>query len=189
MNSTERLKKAIEYIKSKNGTLTNDGISKSLRYRSPSYVSDLLGGSKPINDIFLSKLQDEYSINAHWITDGKGEMVLLKEITNNDGAGANPEILGNYLKEYLKEKEARRLDAEKTNATLTEIINTNLNAIQQLLLTIHRHDMAYHETILTTLGRLEELEDPRSLIVEADRVEADIIQGRQRKGKKVGGRR
>lgn len=81
MKSIERLKTAVDFIKKEDKELTNELISLALGYRTKSYVSDILGESKPINDIFLSRIENEYSINPEWIRTGKGQMVKPRDTT------------------------------------------------------------------------------------------------------------
>jgi phage repressor protein C with HTH and peptisase S24 domain len=76
MNSTLRLQKAIDFIKSKDADLTNALIATALGYRSKTYITDMLGEGKTISRIFLEKLQNEFSISADWIETGKGEMLI-----------------------------------------------------------------------------------------------------------------
>lgn len=75
MEQLERFKKAIEYLKTKAEKPTNDAVSKLLRYKTPSYISDVIGGSKPITDLLLDRMVDN-SINKEWIETGKGKMLL-----------------------------------------------------------------------------------------------------------------
>ncbi len=107
MNSKERLKIAIAYIKKSNVGLTNLMISESLGYKSESYVSDLVGkNGKPITDLFLEKLENTYSISSIWIKTGEGEMIfspeLSKSIEKEDRA-----LLRALLHHYAKDKAKR----------------------------------------------------------------------------------
>lgn len=76
MTPLDRLKAAIDILKKNMEGLTNQLIGKRIRYDSPNYVSDILGGSKPISKLFLKKMKVEYSINTEWILTGKGEMFV-----------------------------------------------------------------------------------------------------------------
>lgn len=75
MEPIERFKKAVEYLKTKAETPTNEGVSKLLKYKTLSYVSDVIGGSKPLSDFILERLV-EFSINTDWIKTGKGNMLV-----------------------------------------------------------------------------------------------------------------
>ncbi|GEP94428.1 S24 family peptidase [Chitinophaga cymbidii] len=88
MSALNRLKEAIFKLKKSRDGLTNQIISNELGYKTPAYLSDILGGSKPINDFFLNKLVVEYSINKEWILEGKGEMFIknAKNDTKDPGA-------------------------------------------------------------------------------------------------------
>lgn len=76
MTPIDRLKETIAILKNIRKGLTNQMISKELGYNSETYVSDIIGGSKRINDSFLKKLKNVYSINGEWIMQGKGEMFV-----------------------------------------------------------------------------------------------------------------
>ena len=78
MSKLDRLKEAISILKKSRKGLTNEIISKELGYRTPTYLSDILGGSKQINKIFCSKLEIEYSINSKWIINGEGDLFANK---------------------------------------------------------------------------------------------------------------
>ena len=52
MTSKERLVEIVDFLKSKYN-LTNDTLSLALEYRSPNYVSDIMGGSKEASSLFL----------------------------------------------------------------------------------------------------------------------------------------
>lgn len=83
MTPLDRLKTTIEILKKSREDLTNQMISKDLSYNAPNYVSDILGESKPINKLFLKKLEDVYSISQEWIMTGKGEMFVNEEGHNS----------------------------------------------------------------------------------------------------------
>lgn len=75
MAPLDRLKDAINMLKKSKENFTNEMISNELMY-SPTYLSDILGASKPINNLFLRRLEAEYSINREWIMKGEGDMFV-----------------------------------------------------------------------------------------------------------------
>src|SRR5688572_14580227 len=77
MKPTARLSTVIEFLKDKHG-LTNEDLSLSLGYRTKNYVSDIIGGNKLVNRLFLDKLKTYFSVNPEYILDGKGEMLVDK---------------------------------------------------------------------------------------------------------------
>jgi SOS-response transcriptional repressor LexA len=68
MNSNERLREVVESIK-KQHNFTNEALSNALKYTTLSYVSDILGGSKPVSDLFLKRLKEYFNVNPNYITD------------------------------------------------------------------------------------------------------------------------
>lgn len=93
MTPLDRLKTVIEILKKSSEDLTNQTISKELSYNSPNYVSDILGGSKRINKLFLKNLEDVYSISQEWIMNGEGGMFISEEEHNNKVAN-QPTLYG-----------------------------------------------------------------------------------------------
>lgn len=75
MERLERFIKAVEYLKPLAGEATNEGVSRLLKYKSANYISDIIGGSKPLTPFVLERMV-EYSINPDWIETGKGSMVI-----------------------------------------------------------------------------------------------------------------
>jgi SOS-response transcriptional repressor LexA len=97
MTPLGRLKEIIEILKQRREELTNQLISEELSYNAPNYVSDILGGSKPISELFLKKLEVVYSISKEWIMKGKGEKFVNKEGYNNTVA-EQPTLYGKKKK-------------------------------------------------------------------------------------------
>lgn len=85
MNALDRLKQAIFTLKKQTKGLTNKAISSDLGYKSVSYLSDVLGGSKPISEFMLDKLMIEFSINKKWILEGEGEMFIKINAVKDPG--------------------------------------------------------------------------------------------------------
>jgi hypothetical protein len=71
----ERLREAIDAIKSA-GDCTNEDISTALGYRGKNYLSEILGKSKGMNDIFLDKFQAKYGYSKEWIKTGAGDKIV-----------------------------------------------------------------------------------------------------------------
>lgn len=158
MEQLERFKKAIEYLKTKADKPTNDSVSRLLRYKTLSYISDVIGGSKPITDLLLDRMV-ENSINKEWIETGKGKMllepqpggivitdnkVILIELKTASGKTLHvkPEgaseiaLLNAFLEErdrvidtLNEEKQARIDELNKHKDDLLQIINSTLNQI------------------------------------------------------------
>lgn len=124
---TVRLKQVIKFLKTNDRTLTNYWICKQLGYKSLNYISDLIGGNKPINHIFLEKLRITYYINTEYILKGEGEMFTVKEINfpkpkNNISQMTGYEgfsLCANIIKETL----------EKLNSSLENINHYFLKTI------------------------------------------------------------
>lgn len=119
MKQKERLKEAIDFIK-KSKSLTNEGISISLGYRAKNYVSDIVSGSKTVNNFLLKKLEDKYSIRSEWVKTGKGEMVYdSREIDTADSEFDPSEI-------YAKKDPLNRLKTLEEWAMVAEHMRDEL---------------------------------------------------------------
>lgn len=75
MKSNERLREAVDQLKT-DKSFTNEDLSTALGYRSKTYVSDILGGNKPINRLFLDRLKKYFGVNPDYIVDGKGNLIF-----------------------------------------------------------------------------------------------------------------
>jgi DNA-binding XRE family transcriptional regulator len=71
---------------------------------------------------------------------------------------------------------------EKHNAFLEKMLEVGLSTILNSLGALHDHDLAYHQTALRSLARLEKQKDQNVLILEADNVEADFLTGNVNEG-------
>lgn len=98
MTVLDRLKEAIAALKKKTKKLTNEAISRKLGYKSRTYLSDILGGSKPPTIFFLDALMVEYSIDKNWILKGEGKMFMENSIRSEDPGNFYPERRGAKLK-------------------------------------------------------------------------------------------
>lgn len=83
IDKLNRLREAISTLKENREGLTNEAICAKLGYNSASYLSDILGGSKPISKFLLEYLRVEYSISEKWILEGEGKMFIKKTEDNN----------------------------------------------------------------------------------------------------------
>jgi hypothetical protein len=81
MKKNDTLRKAIDFLKGEH-SLTNEDLSLKLGYRTRSYVSDILGGNKQANRLFLQRLEDVYSINPEYITGKSSDMISRKNESN-----------------------------------------------------------------------------------------------------------
>lgn len=76
MNSNERLKLAVDKLKSDNNYSLAD-IMRALNYAGGSnYLSDLMAGKKEISSRFLRRLEDKLFVRHKWIETGEGEMFI-----------------------------------------------------------------------------------------------------------------
>ena len=175
MEPLERFIKAIEYLKTKADAPTNEGVARLLRYNAENYISDVIGGSKDINKQLLKRMV-EFSINPDWVKTGKGKMILESQSSepplsqvNEDPADYNKVIpLGDINITVKDIIEDLKIDKKKLQNT----IDANLTAMMQILTVLQRHDQAFHETILKSLGRIEG--GNIDLVLEARRFEAEL---------------
>jgi len=77
--------------------------------------------------------------------------------------------------EYVDTLKADKKRLEEDNKQLQGVINVSLQAMQQLLSSLSRHDRAYHETILMSLARIEKRPSENDLIVIADTRESEKL--------------
>jgi hypothetical protein len=124
MEELERFKRAVEYLKTKAKKPTNEAVSELLRYKTLSYISDVIGGSKPISPLLLDRMV-EYSINKDWVTTGKGQMLLEKNASDNIIVSDNTIILIEFKTAagktiQIKPEGASSSEIELLNALLEE---------------------------------------------------------------------
>jgi hypothetical protein len=120
-------------------------------------ISKMLKGKKSITDKFFTSFTDEYP-----------EKQVGKEQSNNAPYMNQVLPIGDFkitVKDYIEEL---RVDKKKLQNT----IDSNLTAMMQILTVLQRHDQAFHETILKSLGRIEG--DNTDLVLEARRYEAEL---------------
>lgn len=106
MDRLDRFIKAVEYLKPLAGEATNEGVSRLLKYKSSNYISDIIGGSKPLTPFVLERMV-EYSINPDWIETGKGAMLMPAK--QGGGQPKNPDHV--------------LLDTSTVNVTLQDYID------------------------------------------------------------------
>jgi len=197
MEQIERFKKAVEYLKTKAKKPTNEEVSRLLRYKTLSYISDVIGGSKPINDLLLDRMV-ENSINKEWVETGKGKMLIEgKESKNENGTkyikittalGTTVQVTAEgqseiaLLNAFLEERDRAINDLQSDKINLQNTIDTNLTAMMQLLGALSRHDRAFHETMLKSLARIEKRQESE-LVGEARSFEAAKQLEEQTRGK------
>lgn len=98
MTSNERLAEVIAIIK-KNEGLTNEELSTALRYKTDNYVSDILGGSKPVSKLFLGRLEEHFNVNIDYIEKESGSMFNKSNILHDNGGG------------YLQQRQNQKLNS------------------------------------------------------------------------------
>jgi hypothetical protein len=183
MTKEFRLKKAIEYLKEKGKTLTNEAIAFKLGYRTKNYVSDILSGSKDITEIFLEKLEGEYSISKTWIETGIGLMINEETIANEPNANDDTNATSNsqievntsagkkffnvpankneieLLNAVLAEKEKRQKESEQRAEKAEQEKNMLYSVIRQNLSVIQQN----LTTLLIVTNRIDQkLGEPES---------------------------
>jgi hypothetical protein len=103
MKKNDNLRKVIDFLKGEH-SLTNEDLSLKLGYRTRSYVSDILGGNKEANRLFLQRLEEAYNINPEYVTGKSSDMNSRKNESNfsretgkaaKDGSTQNHETLDN----------------------------------------------------------------------------------------------
>ena len=186
MNQLERFKKAIEYLKGKAAEATNEGVSRLLRYNTDNYISDVLGGSKPINKQLLKRMV-EYSINPEWIETGRGNMlstskgpdgvflsnqntIILIELKTASGKpfhvkpdGADQIAL---LNAFLEERDKRIEELSKDKLDLMNLLNSGLgdiSKIQKAIFAMVRTGLEYEAAVASRGDKKKEAEMLSSL--------------------------
>jgi hypothetical protein len=192
MERIERFIKAIEYLKTKAKEPTNEGVAKLLRYKAANYISDVIGGSKELNDLLLERMV-EFSINADWIKTGKGSMLLLEmqsstSQVNEDPADYNKSLpLGDLkvtLKDYIdlwKSMVGKEEDRNKELLAIIKELAAGQKAIAEALRPIKEKTEEILANSSTTLERL-------SLVETIVRSDDEIIMNNQdrQSGNEVG---
>ena len=166
MTSIERLKKAVDYLKKIDPDLSNELMSIKLGYRAKTYLSDILGGSKPINDIFLSKFQVEYSISSDWIKSGQGSMKMSPKPRNAEEINLEQQITEPLSSQAI-------LKLIDTNNTLVEANKTLADAhyiaaenSKRLLDKIDKYESTVHSPSENLLTVQEMFSDVLDLIAQ-----------------------
>lgn len=80
VESSQRLKKVFQYLKSKDIASSNAEIGRMIGINDATYLSKILNGKKPLTDYRMIKLAliDPY-LNLDWIQTGEGDMLLNDE--------------------------------------------------------------------------------------------------------------
>jgi hypothetical protein len=144
MERLSRFIKAVDYLKTKADEPTNEAVSRLLKYKTENYISDVIGGSKPISKFLLERMV-EFSINEDWIETGKGKMLIEPKpgpsAVNEDPAIYNTVLpLGDLkvtLKDYLdllkenkKKAEEAILKAEQREQRLMALLEKDIKTIK-----------------------------------------------------------
>lgn len=125
MKKDERVREVIEILKG-NHLLTNDALSAALGYRSGTYVSDIMGGSKPAGELFLGRLYKHFNVNPEYINNGTGPAILEKSISR-EKTDKSKQLRQDLLKK--KETPRRAIPYFDAEATASDISLTEMTAI------------------------------------------------------------
>lgn len=125
MDSKERLRSVVNQINKAN-SYTNEDLSLALEYKARNYVSDIIGGTKSMSDLFLERLQKHFNVNPEYIKKGSEPIYFESNLSGNPGKKERryPEnnavnILEEPLIEYLT-KQLEKKD-EKINELYKKI--------------------------------------------------------------------
>jgi hypothetical protein len=125
MERLERFIKAVEYLKPLAAEATNEGVSRLLKYKSSNYISDIIGGSKPLTPFVLERMV-EYSINPDWIETGKGSMLMPAKLTEVKKDPSNilldTSTINVTLQDYIDLLKAMNTKEEERGKELISII-------------------------------------------------------------------
>jgi hypothetical protein len=180
MERLERFIKAVEYLKLFADKPTNDGVSRLLRYNTDSYISDVIGQSKPISPQLLKRMV-EFSINPECIETGFGEMVIKKK---NDDKLLDASTVKITLQDYidlLKSINQKEEEREKELLKIIKDLAAGQKAISETLTPIKEKTEELLTNSNTTLDRL-------SLVETIIRSDDTVIMNNQdlQNGNKVG---
>lgn len=146
MDKLNRFIKAVEYLKTKADKPTNEEVSRLLRYKTLSYISDVIGGSKPITDLLLDRMVEK-SINKDWIETGKGQMVI-----------ENPKGITHYLPKALfieiKSASGKLIQVKPDEQTNIPLLNALLEERDRVL---EERNRTIEKIETQTQARIDEL--------------------------------
>lgn len=83
MEKIKRLAEVIDYLKQTH-SVNSEELSRVLGYRSSNYISDMVGGSKAINPLFLGRLNKYYDVNPDYIEHGTPPKIIDKSTDDSD---------------------------------------------------------------------------------------------------------
>lgn len=167
-NELKKIVKAIQFKTDK----TIEEIATEIGYARAYFTNQInIGTNKKLKQLLLEKFPLEKEQNVLYSNNQQPSFV--KEDPAEYNTGLHTDDLKITLKEYIN-------DLREDKKSLQRTIDTNLAAMMQLLAALSRHDRAFHETILKSLGRLEG--DNVDLVGEARSYEAamqiqDSLQG------------
>lgn len=119
MEQLKRLKEIVEYLKGKHKYATNEDLARALRYETPNYISDILGGTKPINRIFLKRLSEQFAVNTAYIIDGTLPMIHVRPIS--ESALAN-EVMNLSAFVSVLTEEVARMNERASGVSVAEFL-------------------------------------------------------------------
>jgi hypothetical protein len=167
MKELERLKAAVDYLKSKDDFLTNEVISERLEYKAKNYLSDILSGNKKLNKFFLSAFEDKFQISSEWIHSGKGNMILELSSTNDRQQ--------QYSNNTLQEKYIQQL--EENNKLLKELLNKTNAAIEQVNISL---DVLYKNQVGTASIQLAVQDELIAFVAKQTNQDLDTLKKKLR---------
>lgn len=137
MDFQSRVISAIEKVKEEFRISTNELLSKELRYKALNYVSDIVGGSKPITDLFIGRLKERFNINEEYLKTGKGSLFINENSTSKNSRETLP-VKDDYdlendikikLSDYINAIKEQTRMAEDYRKDLMQVIAPNLNQL------------------------------------------------------------
>jgi hypothetical protein len=154
-------------IKKKGAVITKaTGFSKS---NVSEYINKVKEPSENFIIAFYENFGDLLSKSSTEVLNGQREEVPPISQVNEDPVEYDRTLpLGEFKITVNDYVEDLRMDKKKLQNT----IDANLTAMMQILTVLQRHDQAFHETILKSLGRIEG--GNIDLVLEARRFEAEL---------------
>ena len=130
MTELERLNNALKFIFLKIGIYKKADMADFLGYRSP-YFSGIINGKEKMTEQFLKNISDKLDINIDYVLEGKGEMIMNKQKSENNsatgiignnvnGGGINGHRIIQEMIELLKKKDEQMDSLIETNKKLTD---------------------------------------------------------------------
>lgn len=161
----QELRAAVEYLYDTKAVRQDKDIADATAYNK-STVSSYLSGSLKASKKFEEQFEKVYGLS-------------LKNFKTRPGNESGGGFLSGPIK-ITAQQYVEQLQADKKE--LQDVIKSNLTAMMTLLSALHRHDLAFHETMLESLARLEKAKDPKALVAEAYRRDSAMLVEELNKG-------